>query len=404
MAAVGTQESGGHLPENVIGFCRTLRRAGVPLGSGEIADALVAVSATGLARRDDVYRALRAVLVKDPAHFRVFRQAFHVYFRSPRLLERLPALALPEDAGAGEAETESPARRLLEALATGAGEHEDETPDIDRSLTWSSREVLAQKDFEQMTVAELVAAKELLQQRIAPLADVLTRRFRPAAAGRRYDLRRSMQRMLKNDGHVLQLVRKKRVHRPPPLVLICDISGSMSRYSRMFLHFAHAIGTKHGNVASFVFATRLTNITRRLAEKDVDRALARVAGEVADWDGGTRIADCLERFNVDWGRRVLARNAVAVLLSDGLERDSESNLAFQMQRLRLSCRRLVWLNPVLRYAAFEPKASGIRKMLPHVDLFLPAHNVDSLAALVRLLHAAPVAGVPPRRLLEADAA
>jgi uncharacterized protein len=404
MGAVGPQEAGGHLPENVIGFCRTLRRAGVPVGPGEIADALVAVSATGLARRDDVYRALRAVLVKDPAHFRVFRQAFHVYFRSPRLLERLPALALPDDAGAGEAATEAPVRRLLEALATDAGEPADETPDIDRSLTWSSREVLAQKDFEQMTVAELVAAKELLQKRVAPLADVPTRRFRPAAAGRRYDLRRSMQRMLRNDGQLLQLVRKQRVQRPPPLVLICDISGSMSRYSRMFLHFAHAIRAKHRNVATFVFATRLTNITRRLAEKDVDRALARVAADVADWDGGTRIADCLERFNVDWGRRVLAQNAVVVLLSDGLERDSESNLAFQMQRLRLSCRRLVWLNPVLRYAAFEPKASGIRKMLPHVDLFLPAHNVDSLAALARLLGDVPVAGVPPRRLLEAGAA
>ncbi len=388
-------EAGGHLAENVIGFCRTLRQAGVPLGPGEVADALQSLRTVGLARRDDVYRALRAVLVKDPAHFRVFRQAFHVYFQSPRLLERLPALALPEAVTGGSAATEAPVRRLLEALATGERESEEETPEIDRSLTWSRREILAQKDFEQMTAAELGEAKELLQRRIAPLADVVTRRFRPAAAGRRYDLRRSMQRMLKNDGQLLQLVRKKRLHRPPPLVLICDISGSMSRYSRMFLHFAHAIGAKHRSVASFVFATRLTNITRLLAEKDVDRALARVAADVADWDGGTRIADCLERFNVDWGRRVLAQNAVVVLLSDGLERDSGADIAFQMQRLRLSCRRLVWLNPVLRYAAFEPKASGIRKMLPHVDLFLPAHNVDSLAALARLLGDAPAAGVAP---------
>ena len=398
-----TDEAGGHLPENLVGFCRTLRSAGVPLGPGEIADALAAISATGLARREDVYRTLRAVLVKDPAHFRVFRQAFHVYFRSPRLLGQLPALTVPDDAEQGGVEAELPQRRLLEALASRAREPADETHEIDRSLTWSSREVLAQKDFEQMTDAELGAAKELLRRRIAPLADVPTRRFRPAAAGRRYDLRRSMQRMLRNDGQLLQLVRKTRVRRPPSLVLICDISGSMSRYSRMFLHFAHAMGRKHRQVASFVFATRLTNITRRLAEKDVDRALAGVAAEVADWDGGTRIADCLERFNVDWGRRVLAQNATIVLLSDGLERDSASSLEFQMQRLHLSCRRLVWLNPVLRYAAFEPKASGIRKMLPYVDLFLPAHNVDSLAALGRVLSGAP-ADAPMPRSMEAGAA
>lgn len=403
MTANRTSQASGHLPQNLVGFCRTLRSAGVPIGPGEIADALLALGATGLARRDDVYRALRAVLVKDPAHFRVFRQAFHVYFRSPRLLGRLPALAKPDDAEQGAAGAELPLRRLLEALAPRVNEPADDTPDIDRSLTWSPREVLAQKDFEQMTAAELGAAKELLRRRIPPLADVPTRRFRPAAAGRRYDLRRSMQRMLRNDGQLVQLVRKARVRRPPSLVLICDISGSMSRYSRMFLHFAHAIGTKHRHVASFVFATRLTNVTRRLAEKDVDRALAGVAAEVADWDGGTRIAECLERFNVDWGRRVLAQNATVVLLSDGLERDSAASLEFQMQRLHLSCRRLVWLNPVLRYRAFEPKASGIRKMLPHVDLFLPAHNVNSLAALARLLAGA-AAGAPVPRAAEAGAA
>ncbi|HEX2138120.1 MAG TPA: VWA domain-containing protein [Woeseiaceae bacterium] len=398
MAPESQGEAVGRLPENVIGFCRTLRQAGVPVGPGEISDALLALRATGIERRDDAYRALRAVLVKDPAHFRVFRQAFHVWFRNPGLLERIPALVLPPDAGSGDAGDEPPVRRLLEALAAGERERVDDTTEIDRSMTWSSREVLAQKDFEQMTVAELGAAKELLRTQIALLEDVPTRRFRPSAAGRGYDLRRSMQRMLRNDGQLLQLVRKRRVQRPPSLVLICDISGSMSRYSRMFLHFAHALGTKHRNVATFVFATRLTNISRRLEDKDIDRALARVTGEVADWDGGTRIAGCLERFNIDWGRRVLAQNAVAILLSDGLERDSESNLEFQMQRLRLSCRRLIWLNPMLRYSAFEAKASGIRKMLPHVDLFLPAHNVDSLAALSRLLGEAPARDGPPRRL------
>jgi hypothetical protein len=386
MSPVEARNESGELAANLLRFCRTLRRAGVPVGPGQVIDALAAVRATGVERRDDVYFALRAVLIRDALHFRLFHQAFHVYFRNPRLLERLPALVLPPldtepEGGAADA----PLRRLVEALAAATRGSSEDTPEADRSLTWSSLEVLARKDFEQMSVAELGAAKELLRMRIAPLKEVATRRFRASAAGGRYDLRRSMQLMLKNDGQVMQLVRKRRLKRPPALVLICDISGSMSRYSRMFLHFAHTLSTGRRNVHSFVFATRLTNVTHRLADKDVDQALARVAADVLDWDGGTRIGECLERFNVEWGRRVLAQNAVVLLLSDGLERDSASDLEFQVLRLRLSCRRLIWLNPVLRYAEFEPKASGIRKMLPHVDLFLPAHNVDSLGALSRIL-------------------
>ena len=159
----------------------------------------------------------------------------------------------------------------------------------------------------------------------------------------------------------------------------------MSAYSRMFLHFAHTLGAKRQRVYSFVFGTRLTNITRWLAERDVDRALERVATKVRDWDGGTRIADCLERFNVDWGRRVLSGRAVVVLLSDGLERDSATNLEFQMQRLQRTADRLVWLNPLLRFDEFEPRASGIREMMPYVDRFLPAHNVNSLVEVGHLL-------------------
>jgi uncharacterized protein with von Willebrand factor type A (vWA) domain len=209
-------------------------------------------------------------------------------------------------------------------------------------------------------------------------------------------LRRSLKRMMQNDGQLVELAKKRRSKRPPALVLICDISGSMSRYSRIFLHFAHALRAQNPELHTFVFATRLTNISRRLADRDCDQALAEVAAAVSDWDGGTRIADCIERFNVDWSRRVLARDAVVILLSDGLERDSETNLEFQMQRLKRSCRQLIWLNPMLRYADFEPKAAGIRAMLPQVDLFLPAHNVDSLSALCTVLRQAPArSGRPP---------
>lgn len=388
MADAGMNSAGedSRFAANVLLFCRTLRQAGLPIGPGQVIDALNAASTTGLQRRDDFYFALRAVLVNDPAHFRLFHQAFHLYFRNPRLLERAMALMLPEATDPEESNPDKGIRRLLEALAQAAETCEDATDvDVDRSRTWSRREILRQKDFEQMTLAELSEANELLRAEITALKSVPTRRFKPFGYGHRYDLRRSMQLMMKDNGQLIHLAKKRRVKRPPALVLICDISGSMSRYSRVFLHFAHALSSKDQVVHSFVFATRLTNISHRLSDKDVDKALSKVSADVLDWDGGTRIADCLERFNVDWSRRVLAQNAVVLLLSDGLERDSESNLEFHMQRLRRSCRQLIWLNPVLRYAAFEPKAMGIRKMLPHVDLFLPAHNVDSLTSLCGVL-------------------
>jgi uncharacterized protein with von Willebrand factor type A (vWA) domain len=378
----------GRLADNILMFCRTLRNAGFAVGTGRVIDAMAAVRRAGIERRDDFYWALRAVLVNDPAQFRLFDQAFHIYFRNPRLLERMMSLLLPTlEQDAANAAPEAPVRRLLEALsANGDSDEEEGTQiEIDQSGSWSRRELLRRKDFEDMSLEEQREAKRLLRADILSIADVPTRRFGPHPFGHRYDLRRSMRLVLKNNGQLIELAKKRRRRRVPPLVLICDISGSMSRYSRAFLYFAHAMGVRHRRVHTFVFGTRLTNITRRLAGRDIDKALAAVSEEVKDWDGGTRIAECLESFNVNWSRRVLAQNAVVILLSDGLERDSKADLEFQMQRLHRSASSLVWLNPMLRYEAFEPKASGIRKMLPHVDQFLPAHNIDSLGRLRQLL-------------------
>ena len=377
--------------DNILLFCRTLRQAGLPVGPGQVIAASQAILKTGIERRDDFYFGLRAVLVKDPGQARLFDQAFHVYFRNPRLLERMMGLLLPtlvteQDASGDDAAV----RRLLESLA---GEEEpggDEIViEVDRSGSYSRDEILRDRDFEQMSLEEQAAAKVLLRKGLDVLREIPTRRFRPDRRGRRYDLRRSMRLMLQTNGQLVELARKSRRYRPPPLVLISDISGSMSGYSRMFLHFAHALSSRRQRVHSFVFGTRLTNITRWLAERDVDQALARVAAEVRDWDGGTRIADCLERFNVDWGRRVLSGRAVVIVLSDGLEKDSRAHLEVQMQRLRRTADQLIWLNPLLRFDDFEPLASGIRAMLPYVDRFLPAHNINSLLDLGRVLAEGP---------------
>jgi uncharacterized protein with von Willebrand factor type A (vWA) domain len=375
------------IADNILLFCRTLRQAGLPIGPGQVIEASQAVLQTGIERRDDFYVALRAVLVKDPGQVRLFDQAFHVYFRNPRLLERMIGMLLPTIVTEPEsADAEKAVRRLLETLSGDDDTMRDEVVvDVDRSESYSRDEVLRDKDFEQMSLEEQAAARKLLRESMAFLKGIPTRRFHPDSRGRRYDLRRSMRLMLRTNGQLIQIAKKSRRYRPPALVLVSDISGSMSGYSRMFLHFAHALGMRRQRVYTFVFGTRLTNITRWLAERDVDRALERVAEEVRDWDGGTRIAECLERFNVDWGRRVLSRRAVVVLLSDGLERDSATNLEFQMQRLQRTADHLVWLNPLLRFDKFEPRASGIKAMMPYVDRFLPAHNVNSLLDLGRLL-------------------
>ncbi len=376
----------GRLTDNILMFCRTLRNVGLPVGPGRIVEAMAAIRRAGIERRDDFYWALRTVLVNDPAQFRLFDQAFHIYFRNPRLLERMMSLLLPT-LEAPDEPAAAPHRRLRQSLSSvGIGDEEDGVQvEIDQAESWSRQEVLRRKDFEDMSLEEQKQAQELLRAEILPTADIRTRRFRPHPFGHRYDLRRSMRLILKNNGQLIELARKRRLRRPPPLVLICDISGSMSRYSRAFLIFAHVMSSRYSTVNTFAFGTRLTNITRRLADKDIDRALAAISEDVKDWGGGTRIAECLERFNVDWSRRVLAQSAVVVLLSDGLERDSKADLDFQMQRLRRSCRQLIWLNPMLRYSKFEPKALGIKTMLPHVDVFLPAHNIESIGNLSRLL-------------------
>jgi uncharacterized protein with von Willebrand factor type A (vWA) domain len=180
-------------------------------------------------------------------------------------------------------------------------------------------------------------------------------------------------------------VRKRRRERQPPLVIICDISGSMSRYSRMLLHFAHTVSNDRSRVYTFVFGTRLTNVTRLLQEKDVDMSLDKVSEAVHDWSGGTRIGRCLHEFNRDWSRRVLTQGAVVLLITDGLDRDAGSGLSQEMERLHKSCRQLLWLNPLLRYDQFKPKAIGMQAMLPHVDEFRSVHNLTSLTALTVLL-------------------
>ena len=218
-----------------------------------------------------------------------------------------------------------------------------------------------------------------------PLTEVPIRRFTPSPTGARVDLRATMRDAMRKGGDVVRLERKRRKTRTPPLVILCDISGSMSRYSRMLLHFMHALTNDRDRVHTFLFGTRLTNVTRYLRYRDVDEALDRVTDAVDDWSGGTRIGQCLHAFNRDWSRRVLTQGAMVLLITDGLDREAGAGLTEEMERLHKSCRRLIWLNPLLRWEGFAPKSLGVKAILPHVDDFRTVHSLDSLEQLAQVL-------------------
>ena len=382
----------GRLAENILYFARTLRAAGLPVGPGKVLDALEAATAVGLARREDFYWTLHAVFVNRRDQQEIFDQAFHVFWRNPEILERMMSLLLPDItplAGGRPQGGEELSRRLTDVLrpkddGSTAGEAEEQT-EIDAVMTFSNKEILQTIDFEKMSGEELAEAKRAIQAMRLPIMEVPTRRFRTARQGQRADLRATMRAGLRSGGDTIPLRWKRQRRRHPPLVVICDISGSMSRYSRMLLHFMHAITNDRDRVYSFVFGTRLTNITRHLRHKDVDVAVEKVTELVVDWSGGTRIGACLHDFNVTWARRVLGQGALVLLISDGLDRDNAEGLAGEIERLHKSCRRLIWLNPLLRYDAYEPKSMGAKAMIAHVDDFRAVHNLQSLTELSAVL-------------------
>lgn len=380
---------GGAFAVNIVHFVRLLRASGLRLGPGKALDAVRAVEVAGIRRRDDLYWTLFSVLVNRRDQRELFDQAFHIFWRDPKILERMMSLLLPEAEGTAEPKKSKVSQRLRQALLPGRGESRQEGEkkevEIDALLTFSAEELLQQKDFAEMTAEELEQAKAALARIEWPFRPAKTRRLKSDIRGHRIDLRASIQASLRTGGAVIPLKRKSPGERPPPLVVLCDISGSMSQYSRMFLHFMHALSNDRARVHSFLFGTRLTNITRLLRQRDVDKALAAVSERVPDWSGGTRIGTTLAEFNRLWSRRVLAQGAVVLLLTDGLDRDGGAGLAREMERLHKSCRRLIWLNPLLRWDGFEPKAAGIRAILPQVDDFRPVHNLGSIAGLAAAL-------------------
>lgn len=379
------------LAENVVHFSRVLRSSGLAVGPDRVLAAIAALEAVGVERRDDVHAALSAVMLDRHEQQVIFDAAFDAFWRDPKLLEQLMFALLPKIQGRGEKVKPPRPNRLDQALAPPRAEPPPraneatakEEVSFDATMSFSERERLQRADFETMTAEEFALARRLAEQVPVPVRPVRRRRHEPAPSGT-LDLRASLQHMARQPETLAPSFTRARVE-TPPLVVLLDISGSMDRYARLFLHYVHGLTRRHVRVHTYTFGTRLTNISRALRFRDPDVALKMADEQVQDWKGGTRIASTLDEFNRRWARRVLGANAAVLLVTDGLDRDERGELERAAAQLHRLAHEVVWLNPLLRYAAFEPRAAGVRALLPHVDRFLPVHNLESLADLARAL-------------------
>ena len=364
-------------------FARLLHDAGLEAGPRRLTDATRALAFIDLGRQNDFRHALRSVFVSRKEDIPTFEAAFDIFWAPPdprasagMIPVRSRSLPLPPER----------AQAWANALGLNTSQLNREREEAEfaaRSSGYSAQELLRHKDFEEMTWAETEQVRRLLEQAPWRVAERKTRRLRPSRNGR-IDLRRSARHAIRSSGELMTLFRRKPRVRRRPLVLICDVSGSMERYSRLLMIFAHAVARRE-DLEAFVFSTRLTRITRLLRQRDIDRALEAVSKGVHDFSGGTRIGDALADFNRRWARRVLGHGAVVIIVSDGWDRGDPERLSAELVHLRRSAHRLIWLNPLLGSEGYEPLTRGMAAALPYCDDFLAAHNVQALEELGQLL-------------------
>jgi uncharacterized protein len=396
----------GRLADNIVHFARVLRKAGLRIGPAAVTDAIEAVQAIGIGEREEFYTALHATLVKRHEDDAVFDEAFRLFWRARDMVGKMIAMMSPVVTRHEEREKRKAGEtRVSDALFGRQDQRRQrDEPDIevDARFTASGSEVLRKTDFAQMTSGELAEAKRAIANLVLPVDEVRTRRFRRSNRPVAIDARATMRHAMRTGGALILPRHRQPKTMHPPLVVLADISGSMSQYTRIFLHFLHALGENRRRVHAFLFGTRLSNVTRQMRHRDPDLAVEACSQTVSDWSGGTRIGETLKEFNRLWSRRVLGQGAVVLLITDGLEREGIDLLEKEMDRLHRSCRRLVWLNPLLRFEGFEARARGVRAMLPHVDEMRPVHNLEAMADLVAALWGeAPRKTGDPRRFLPA---
>jgi uncharacterized protein len=373
----------GALVANVLRFAEVLRGLGLDVHAGRMADVVAAMERVGVRRRGDVRAALRCLLVHRREDIPLFDEAFARFWRARGRHDQsgLPLFSLGERP---RVTAEPKAGTPLQFESAG----DDQAPKPRELATgaWASAESIRTRDFADLSPREVMQAEALLARLPWRLGVRRTRRHVRASSGR-VDLRPIVRANMKHGGELLELPRRARREKPRPVVVLADVSGSMERYARMLLLFVHGMTTGSHEVESFVFATRLTRITRDVVRRGSGTALAAIAGHVRDWGGGTRIGEALRSFNLHYARRVMRHGPVVLIISDGWDRGDPELVARELARVRRSCHRLVWLNPLLGSDTYEPLTRGMRAALPLVDDFLPAHNLASLEQLAAHLRA-----------------
>ena len=387
--------SEGFLFHNLLHFGRLLRHAGVDTRAGRMLEVAEALSHVRIERRDDFYHTLQTLLVARPQDLPAFDAAFRLFWRVPRAASgRSEPPANDRRRKTVPPNTEGPP-----ADAPGGGEDEPDEIVLQAeqvaAMSYSARQVSRTKDFAAFSDTEVAQARAMMANLDWELGTRTTRRWTPGH-GAAVDVRRAIRHNLRFGGELVTLPRRIRRVRTRPLVLLCDVSGSMERYSRMLLHFVHTLSGGLDRVESFLFSTTLTRVTRQLARRGVDEVVPTLPREVPDWAGGTRIGEALGRFNVTWARRVMGHAPVVLLISDGWDRGDPLQLSHEMARLQRCCHRLVWLNPLLGSPRYRPLTRGMQAALPWIDDFLPVHNLASLEALASHLNRLP-ARRPTRR-------
>lgn len=375
----------GNLLPHLLAFGYLLREVGVAVSPGQMIELIDALNHIPLTRREDFRAAARCLLVLRRDQLALFDTAFEFFWRnltggateSALLAEMLPTIHIPRR------QPRLPRKRPDAPAPPPEGEREE--PQLDMTLTYSPGELLRHKDFGQFSWEEVQACKLLLQKLEWRIAERPTRRQRAAHRGQRIDFRRTMRMSMRYGGVPLILARRQTRTEPRPLVVLCDISGSMERYSRILLQFVHVMSSGLHEVEAFVFGTRLTRITRHLRYRDIDDAVDLVSKQVVDWNGGTRIGDAIKHFNFVWGRRVLGHGPIVLIISDGWDRGEPDMLRREMGRLQRSCHRLIWLNPLLGNPNYQPLTVGMQAALPFIDDFRPVHNLMSLEQLAECL-------------------
>ena len=375
----------GNLLRNCVLFGRMLRALGVEITPTQMVDLVDSLQHVNIGHRQDFKNSARTVLISRREHLPLFDQAFDLFWQA-RERDTLLEMNLGELLQKPQEQKIEVYRRSPEK-ENGEKPPLDEEPEEERVLTYSDLEILRQKDFSRLDQEEMAAVRRMMLKTEWHLEPRRTRRTVRSTRGDILDLRRTVRQNLRHGGELLRLARKERKVKRRPVVLICDISGSMERYSRVLLQFIYVVTSHLDRVESFVFSTRLTRITRELRRRNIDDALREASAVVHDWAGGTRIGEAIKSFNYDWARRVLGQGAIVMIISDGWDRGDIELLEREMDRLHRSCHRLIWLNPLLGAVDYQPLVRGIKAAMPHIDDFLPVHNLASLEQLAELLAA-----------------